>query len=362
MHPEQPNNALKKLPPSYNLESPAALKTAIRANRALATLNGYCSLLPNSTILLNTIILSEARASSEIENIVTTHDELYRAMAAESQDIEPAAKEVLNYNSALWRGVNLLREKGFITTNIIEAVQRELEQNDAGVRRLPGTALVNELTGEIVYTPPDNERVIRDLLYNLERFLNTDEHPVDPLIKMAVAHYQFEAIHPFYDGNGRTGRILNVLYLMQSGLLDSPILYLSRHIIRGKSRYYSMIQRIHSGEGWEEWIEFMLEAVERTARTTLETIKEIMALLKRTIEQCRGGLPKTTYSKDLIELLFIQPYTKIEHLVDSGIAERRTASKYLRQLELIGVLTPVRIGKYTVYINHRLMDILRRAS
>lgn len=362
MDTNRPNNDLKKLPPIIDLETPNILKSAIRANRELATLNGYCSLLPNNAILLNTIILKEARASSEIENIITTQDELYRALVVENQTIEPATKEVLNYRSALWTGTNLLKEKDLLTTNIIEAVQRELEQNDAGVRRLPGTALVNDLTGETVYTPPDNEATIRDLLSNLEVYLNTDNSPIDPLIKMAVAHYQFEAIHPFYDGNGRTGRIMNVLYLIKAGLLDSPILYLSRHIIKNKARYYQLIQAVHSHNQWEEWIMFMLETVETTARATLETIKEIMALLHATIERCRVELPKTTYSKELIELLFTQPYTKIEHVVASGIAERRTASKYLQQLEAIGVLKSLKMWKHTIYINHHLMDVLGRAG
>ena len=361
MDPSTPCNDLAPLPPGHDLETPSVLKKAISAHRELARLSGYCSLLPNESILLNTIVLKEARASSEIENIVTTTDELYRALVSDRALSDPAVKEVLNYRSATWTGYRLLRETGLLTTRTIVAIQEELEQNRAGIRKLPGTTLTNDRTGEVIYTPPDNEATIRGLLKNLEEYINTDTAS-DPLIKMAVMHYQFESIHPFYDGNGRTGRILNVLYLIRQGLLSSPILYLSRYIIRNKPSYYELLQGVRTKEAWIDWIAFMLEAVEQTARQTLDTIRSIVSLMDETVEYARERLPKTTYSKELIELLFVQPYTRIDHLVQKDIGERRTASKYLRQLSEIGVLEPLRMWRQTIYINRKLMDLLRQAD
>ena len=361
MDPSTPCNDLAPLPPGHDLETPSVLKKAISAHRELARLSGYCSLLPNESILLNTIVLKEARASSEIENIVTTTDELYRALVSDRALSDPAVKEVLNYRSATWTGYRLLRDTGLLTTRTIVAIQEELEQNRAGIRKLPGTTLTNDRTGEVIYTPPDNEATIRRLLKNLEEYINTDTAS-DPLIKMAVMHYQFESIHPFYDGNGRTGRILNVLYLIRQGLLSSPILYLSRYIIRNKPSYYELLQGVRTKEAWIDWIAFMLEAVEQTARQTLDTIRSIVSLMDETVEYARERLPKTTYSKELIELLFVQPYTRIDHLVQKDIGERRTASKYLRQLSEIGVLEPLRMWRQTIYINRKLMDLLRQAD
>lgn len=359
---DRPNNDLAKLPPDVNLETPRILKAAITANRELAHLKGYCSLLPNESILLNSIILQEARASSEIENIVTTHDELYRAMVVDYQSIEPATKEVLDYRAAIWKGFELLKKTESLTTNMIVSMQEVLEGNTAGIRTLPGTALVNDATGKTIYTPPDNEGTIRHLLANLEEYLNTEIHPVDPLIRMAVAHYQFESIHPFYDGNGRAGRILNVLYLVKEGLLDSPILYLSRNIIRDKGTYYRLLQEIRTKNAWEDWVVYVLGLVEGTAKETLETISQIVNLMDQTIEDARRRLPKTSYSKELVEAVFAQPYTKIEHLVQRGIAERRTASKYLQQLEELGIITSTKEWKQKIYINHRLVELLKKRS
>ena len=359
MNPQLPANDLPLLPPDTEIEGKSVLRKAISANRELARLSGYCSLLPNETILLNTIVLKEARASSEIENIITTQDELYRAMASEAGNATPETKEVLNYRSALWKGHSLLRDTGVLATRTILAIQEKLEGNSAGIRKLPGTALRNERTNEIVYTPPDQEDVIRGLLANLEQYLNeTDD--VDPLIKMAVAHYQFESIHPFYDGNGRTGRILNVLYLVHRGLLSSPILYLSRYIIQNKPTYYELLQKVRTNSAWLQWIEFMITAVEETARSTLELTQAIVSLLEETTEAARHSLPRTTYSKELLELVFAQPYVKIEHVVSAHIAERRTASKYLKQLEDIGVLRSYKAWKETVFINQPLMELLNR--
>lgn len=361
MKPLVPANDLEFLPPKAEVESRSILKKAISANTELARLKGYCSRLPNETILLNTIVLQEARASSEIENIITTHDDLYQALVTDQSRVGAETKEVLNYRSAVWKGYELLRANEVITSRTILSIQQELEQNNAGIRKLPGTALVNDRTGEIVYTPPDNEQAILKLLKNFEEYANADDS-VDPLIKMAILHYQFESIHPFYDGNGRTGRILNVLYLIKEHLIESPVLYLSRYIIRNKTRYYELLQRVRTDNDWNDWIDFMLTAVAQTAKLTLETSQRIVQLMEETIAYAREKLAKTTYSKELVELLFVQPYVKIEHLVANGIAERRTASKYLKELEQIGVLESYKAWRETIYINRQLMDVIRASG
>ena len=355
---EKPNNNLPLLPPKIDIETKRILNQAIKSNIELARLRGYCSLLPNSSILLNSIILKEARTSSEIENIITTQDELYSAIASSSKNIDSNTKEVLKYRSAMWTGYNELKGKEFLSINSILNIQSELEMNNAGIRKLPGMSLVNDRTGEIIYTPPDNEKTILNLLSNLEMYIN-EEEKTDALIKMALIHYQFESIHPFYDGNGRTGRIINVLYLVQKELIDNPILYLSDYIIKNKSRYYELLQKIRTDDAWEEWILYMLKAVEQTSKYTLKMISEIVNLLNRTVEICKKELPKSTYSKELVELLFIQPYTKIEFLVSAGIAERRTASKYLKQLEEIGILESFKLWKETIYVNRKLYELLK---
>lgn len=352
------NNELPPLPPAEEIETVLLLKKATRAHIELARLNGFCQTIPNDTMLVNAIVLKEAQASSEIENIITTQDELYEALVVENASADPASKEVLNYREALWHGHQLIQQNQSISTRTIIEIQEKLEKNTAGIRRLPGTALVNERTGETVYIPPDNEHTIRSLLHNLEQYLNARDD-TDRLIKMAVMHYQFESIHPFYDGNGRTGRILNVLYLVNVGLLKQPILYLSDYIIQHKDEYYRRLQSIRENGEWREFIDFMLAAVETTAKDTLELIESIKMLLEETIEKARSELPATTYSKELIELLFVQPYTKIAFLVRHGIAERRTASKYLQQLEGIGILASKRLWKEKVYINTKLFDLLR---
>lgn len=353
------NNNLPVLPPKQEIETKNVLKHAISSNRELARLKGYCSLLPNDSILLSSIILKEASASSEIENIITTQDALYKAIVAKDRIIDPATKEVLSYRSALWLGYDEIKKSDILRVNTILSIQEELEQNSAGLRKLPGTSLVNDTTGEVLYTPPDNEEVIKNLLTNLEKYINSDDE-IDSLIKMAVIHYQFESIHPFYDGNGRTGRIINVLYLVLKGLLDTPVLFLSSYIIKNKTQYYRLLQQMHKSENWEDWIVYMLKAVEETAKDTYKIISDIIELLETTIEVCKSRLPKNIYSKELIELLFVQPYTKIAFLVEAGIAERRTASKYLKELELIGVLESFRLGKETIFVNRPLYDLLRK--
>jgi Fic family protein len=359
--PDKPYNDLPLLPPKVEIETKAIFKKLVSAGQFLAELKGYAELLPNKAIIINSIVLQEAKDSSEIENIITTHDELYRAIAADKTTMDQAVKEVLNYRSALYKGFELVKEHNLLTTNSILAVQEELEQNKAGIRKLPGTKLVNDKTGEVMYTPPENENTIRDLLANLEAFINTDAEAFHPLVKLAIIHYQFESIHPFYDGNGRTGRIINVLYLVMKGLLSEPLLYLSRYIIQHKSEYYGLLRKVTSENTWEEWICFMLSAVEKTACNTLALCKEIVALMENARKTIQTELPKI-YSHELVETLFTNVYTKIDHLVQDGVASRNVASKYLKALESIGILKSEKAGRSVFYINTRLYDLFRTFS
>jgi Fic family protein len=351
-------NDLLHLPPNTDVETTSILRKAIRANVELARLKGYCLTIPNDRMLVNAIVLKEAQASSEIENIITTQDKLYQALSVKDHNTDPATKEILNYREALWKGHSLLQRNNLLTTNAIVEIQEHLEGDSAGIRKLPGTALVNDRTGETVYVPPDNPATILSLLANLEKYLNASDE-TDPLIKMAIAHYQFESIHPFYDGNGRTGRILNVLYLVKTGLLDQPILCLSDYIISRKEEYYRRLQNIRDKNSWSEFIEFMLVAVETTSKATLQLIESIRSLMETQTAKAKQLLPSASYSKELLELLFVQPYTKIEFLVQNGIAERRTASKYLKQLEEIGILLSKKIWRESIYVNMELYELLK---
>lgn len=356
-NPEVPYNDLPLLPPTANLESPAVLRQAAKTHALLGKLNGYCGTLPNAGVLVDSLIIQEARSSSAIENIITTQDAVYRAMATGEQT-DPATKEVIDYRKALWRGHRLLKEQGGISVNALLTVQETFVHNNAGVRALPGTVLHNEAAGKTIYTPPVGQELILRLLGNLEEYLGRDDS-VDPLVRMAVIHHQFESIHPFYDGNGRTGRILNILYLVRAGLLDLPVLYMSREIIEQKNDYYRLLQEVRTRGSWEEWILFMLKAVERSSDHTLRLVRSIRDLLESTIDTCRASLPRTSYSKELVERLFVQPYVKTEHLVKAGIAERRTAVKYLRQLEEIGVLRSFKAWRETIFVNTGLVDVLK---
>lgn len=356
-NPLIPYNDLPDLPPRRDIETVPILKRAVTAGRALAELKGLGETLPDQNILVNSIVLQEARASSEIENIVTTNDALFRALAASSQaGVDAATKEVLRYREALWTGFQDLTERPVLSTNVFVHIVNTIRENQAGIRSHPGTVIVNAATGETIYTPPDGESVIRRKLHNLEEYIHSAEGP-DPLIKMAVIHYQFEAIHPFSDGNGRTGRIVGILYLAQQKLLDLPVLYLSRHIIGNKADYYRLLRQVTEAEDWEPWILYMLEAVEETADFTRKRILEIRSLMSETIEIVRDRLPKV-YSKELVELLFKQPYTKAEHLVSAGIAKRQTAAIYLKELESIGALRSSRVWRENIFINARLFDLL----
>jgi len=348
---------IEKLPLKTDIETKQILKKAISANRALANLNGVAKTIPNQNIIINSLVLKEAKDSSEIENIITTHDELYKS-TIDTSNISQATKEVNSYAKALKEGFKLVKEHELLIVRDIVAIQAILENNHAGVRKQAGTVLKNETTGEVVFTPPQSEDEIRELLTNLEMYINTQDD-VDPLIKMAMIHHQFESIHPFYDGNGRTGRIINILYLVLNGLLEIPILYLSRYIIQHKAQYYQLLQDARVKGTWEEWILFMLDGVEQTSQETIQMIHTINELMETTAKEIHEKLPKI-YSKDLVEILFIHPYTKIEFLTDKKIVKtRQTASSYLKELENIGLMKSIKLGRNVFYINIELFNRLK---
>lgn len=350
----QPFNDLPLLPPAVELESKIVLKQAITANRVLANLRGLAAQIPNQAVLISSIVLQEARLSSEIENIVTTNDELYRADADADGKTDAHTKEVLRYREALYHGFDALKTRPLATNLFIEIAQR-IKQIEFDVRALPGTALKNG-RGEVVYTPPVGEAVIRDKLANLEKFIHAEDD-LDPLLKMAVMHYQFEAIHPFPDGNGRTGRILNLLFLVDKGLLDIPVLFLSRYIISNKADYYDGLRRVTELQEWENWLLFMLRAVESTAQQTFDQVTRIRNLMEDVRERVQREAPGV-YSKDLIEVIFRHPYTKIQFVIDAGIAKRQTASGYLQALAKLGVLRESKHGREKYYINDALFSEL----
>lgn len=360
MHSQRnkPHNALPDLPPTTHLETPSVLKATTRAGRALAELKGRTHSIPNPTILLNTLALQEAKFSSEIENIFTTNDELYRGLANDGVDLSPHGKEVLHYRDALWHGVNVLRDRPFLSTNLAVEIVNIIKQNSVGIRNLPGTKIQNPNTGEIIYTPPDGEDLIRRKLANLERFANDSASELDPLVRIGVTHYQFEAIHPFFDGNGRAGRILIILQLIMNGLLETPILFLSRFIIGHKAQYYRNLRAVTEQGEWEPWLLYILKAMEMTAIDTTEKTNAIHDLLAATLEKAKRVLPKATFSKELVELIFEQPYCKIRFVEEAGIAKRLTATKYLRDLEKAGFVHSVKKGTELIFINHPLWQLL----
>lgn len=349
-------NDLPPIPPQADLESRSVLKACIEARSAVAELKEAGRLLPNQDVLINTIPLLEARASSEIENIVTTTDQLFRYAQPDREALaDPATKEALRYRAALRRGVVLLEKKPVATATAVEVCRTLLGVN-VDVRRVPGTALVNEATGQVVYTPPQGEALLRKLLANWERFLH-EAKDLDPLIRLAVAHYQFEAIHPFTDGNGRTGRILNLLFLVEQGLLELPVLYLSRAIMQRKTDYYRLLLAVTTRDAWEDWILFMLGAVDETARWTTGRIRAIRKLMQETADRVRKEA-YGAYSRELVELIFVQPYCRIRNVVEAGIAQRQTAAVYLKRLATAGVLEEVKVGREKLFINPRLMRLL----
>jgi Fic family protein len=346
------------LPLSIDLETKPILKKLTKACLALAELKGVTEIIPNQNILISTLSLQEAKDSSEIENIITTHDELYRSDASAKQFVSSATKEVYSYAAALRSGFEKVLDKGLITNNIILEVQATIEENDAGFRKVPGTELKNDQTGEVVYTPPQDIGQINILMDNLEKFINDDSlSDIDPLTKMAVIHHQFESIHPFYDGNGRTGRIINVLYLVKHGLLDSPVLYLSRYINQNKGEYYRLLQAVRDSDAWEEWVLFILDGVEQTSLQTIRLIRDMRDLMQSYKHKMRDELPKI-YSQDLLNNLFCHPYTKIDFVVHELKVHRNTAKKYLEELVRIGLLEKHKMGKENFYLNASLFELL----
>jgi Fic family protein len=340
-----------------DIETKATLKECRAARAALAELKQAAELIPNQGVLINTLPLLEAQASSEIENIVTTTDRLFQYREIE-EDADPATKEALRYGQAIMKGFREL-EKRPLCTRIAEEICSLIKGKEMRVRKVPGTALARG-TGEVVYTPPVGEELLRSMLANWERYLH-EEVEVDPLVRMAVAHYQFEAIHPFTDGNGRTGRALNTLFLISEGLLTLPILYLSRYIIKHKSDYYRLLREVTATDEWEEWVRFMVRGVEETAKWTVKKIAAIRKLQQAAVDHARKEAPKI-YTRELLDLIFELPYSRIQNLNEQGIAKRQTASVYLKELSRIGILEEKSVGREKLFINPRLMKLLTQDS
>ena len=342
---------------NINLKTNKILEQLTLSSRALAELKGYANTIPNMHILINAVTINEAKDSSAIENIVTTHDDIYKVLT-ESGYKQENAKEVVNYRNAIWTGYELIKKDNYINTNTLIEIQRTIEHNNAGIRKLPGTELKNAITGETIYTPPQNEQEIREYLKNLEDFMNNNEDNIDPLIKVCLIHYQFESIHPFYDGNGRTGRILNILYLVLNNLIDSPILYLSKYINKNKQEYYRLFNEVREKNNYEDWILYLLKGVEITSNETIELIKNIQNEMKDFEEEFKNKLPKI-YSKELLESLFYEVYTKIAHVEKTCNVTRLTATSYLNHLEEAGLLESEKIGRDKIYKNIRLIKLLK---
>ncbi len=359
--PDKPFNTIPKLPPPKDAtESIAVLKACISARAALAELKQAGELLPNQALLINLLPLLEAKDSTEIENIVTTSDKLFQ-YAQEESAADPATKEALQYRTALYEGFIQLAERPLCTNTAVQ-VCSTIKAVHMDIRKVSGTTLANQSTGKIIYTPPEGESRLRDLLTNWELFIHAEEEDpltkTDPLIKMAVSHYQFEAIHPFTDGNGRTGRILNMLYLIEQKLLTLPILYLSRYILQNRAEYYRLLTQVTSDGAWEEWILYMLKGVEQTASWTTQKIAAVRQLMENTGDYIRQALPKI-YSHELVQVIFEQPYCRIANLVDRDIAKRQTASVYLKQLAEIGVLNELQVGKEKLFVHPKLIQLMK---
>jgi Fic family protein len=354
--PDQPYNDLPPLPPAAEVETRAVLKQCITARAALAELKQAAELIPNQGVLINALPLLEAQASSEIENIVTTTDRLFQYQSS-SEHADPATREALRHSSALLEGFKALKQTP-LNTRTAEQVCTRIKGIEMQVRRVPGTALANQATGEVIYTPPAGEDVLRHKLANWERYLH-EERDVDPLIRMAVGHYQFEAIHPFTDGNGRTGRVINSLFLIQEGLLTLPILYLSRYIIKNRAEYYRLLLDVTRNKAWEPWILYVLQGVADTALWTTDKISAIRNLSALTVSHVKQAAPKI-YSRELVELIFDRPYCRIQNLVDKGLAGRQAASRHLQQLVDIGVLEEMVVGREKLFIHPKLMQLLIR--
>lgn len=354
-----PHPTLTNLPlPKEKYETIAVLKQASISAGLLGEMKGIAQTLPNQSMLINVIVLQEAKDSSEIENIITTQDELYEAMTSEKKNLPAATKEVINYREAIFKGFNIIKKNGILKLKDLLYLQEMIIGNDAGIRSIPGTVLRNDKTGKVVFTPPQDKKEIQDLLANFLEYYNQLDKDTSPLINLAILHHQFESIHPFYDGNGRTGRILNILFLILNEQIDIPILYLSSYIIDHKSDYYRLLNETNATTDWEEWILFMLKAVESTARDTIQKISNIRDLLEETIHFTQENAPKV-YRKELIELLFEQPYSKIDYVITRLGLERKAAARHLRKMEEIGVLESIKVGRETIYINRKLLEILK---
>jgi len=350
---------LEKLPPKREkVETLSILRQLAKSSNALGELKGIAKTIPNQAMLINAVVLQEAKDSSEIENIITTQDELYRALATTGKQSRQV-KEVINYRKGIFVGFDIIEKQGFLRIADIETIQKTIVENNAGIRNMPGTVLKNDKTGKIVYTPPQERAEIMDLLGNLLEHFNLRQTGLHPLINLAILHYQFESIHPFYDGNGRTGRILNILYLIINKLLDIPILYLSSFINQHKTEYYRLLNKVNNTNEWEEYILYILRAIEETSLKTIDKINNIKDLLEKSIAETKEKATKI-YRKELIELLFEQPYTKIEFVVNRLKVERKAASRYLKKLAEIGILRSEKIGRETIYINKELSEILKK--
>ena len=353
---------LTSLPLQQNLEIPSILKATIQAHRYLAELKGAAKTIPNEDILINTLSIQEAKDSSEIEQIITTHDAVFRATIQSTPIEDHAAKEVRDYKDAIYYGFRQIQKMGLILDRDIRHINQLLTHNSAGYRKVPGTALRNSQTGDVAYMPPQHPQEIIDGMNNLIQFINdTSLSDVDPLIKMAIIHHQFESIHPFYDGNGRTGRILNILYLINNDLLDSPILCLSRYIVQTKVEYYRLLQHVRDTGEWEEWVLYMLRGIEQTAKQTLQTVEQIKELMLDFKHRLRSTLPKL-YSQDLLNNLFFHPYTKIDYIIEALQVSRPTASKYLQLLVRHGFLKEAQMGVSKFFVNYQLMDVLENVE
>lgn len=355
-NPTVPNDNLPYLPPEMSkIETIKILKQENKAASAIAELKGIANIIPNQSILINAIVLQEAKDSSEIENIITTKDDLYKAVSETIVKQNTATKEVMFYREALYEGFKKVKQRNLLSINDIIDIQRILVQNEAGIRNTPGTSLINDKTNEIIYIPPQNSESINKLLNNFIEYLNNSDIS---LTKLAILHYQFETIHPFYDGNGRTGRIINILYLILQRYLDIPILYLSSYIIKNKTQYYELLLDVTKNENWEAWILYILKGIEETANETILKIKRIKELLDQTIEIIKVQGSKI-YSKELVETLFVNPYCKVEFITNSLNVERKAASRYLHRLQEIGVLEIYKVGKENIFINKKLIELLR---
>jgi Fic family protein len=353
----KPFNHLPVLPPSVDLLDRPILLALVEARHVLAELKGLSQALPNPLILVQSLTLQEARQSSEIENILTTHDELYRALAVpDGKSISPETKEVLRYREAMMQGLEGLRGLP-LSTRLIQELQAILLGTDAGIRKTTGTVIKNARTGEVIYTPPDGESRIRDLLANLEVFLH-DHSAIDPLVRMAVAHYQFEAIHPFYDGNGRTGRLINILYLIEQGLLTQPVLYLSAYFLKTRTRYYELLRLVTERQAWTEWVLYVLEGVRQTAMASIAKINEMRGAMQKIEDHIRTEAP-SPYRTELTLLLFRSPVTTVQKTADELGIDYQTARKYLKRLTDAGLVRESRSGYTKLYSNERMLDLLR---